>query len=313
MMSQDAVAESLYSSFGEDFRHVCSNPGIAHIEVHHNRILGSHLVPGLEVDADETDDGIRADIRIADEARLEHPVRICFGMLPETGLQRINLKIDVGRSAEAAIVAHCAFPNAREIRHEMDAEISIGAGGQYSYFERHVHGEDGGVVLVPRTKVLVGKGARFNTEFELIKGRVGNMEIDLEGVCDDYATMEVMARIMGSGDDRILIREGATLEGEHSRGVLTSHIALSDNADAEVYNTLTATGAYSRGHVDCKEIVRGNARARAVPVVDVKNPKAHVTHEAAIGSVDSKQLQTLMSRGLNEEEASDLIIQGLLS
>ena len=51
----------------------------------------------------------------------------------------------------------------------------------------------------------------------------------------------------------------------------------------------------------------------ATPVVEVKHPKAHVTHEAAIGSVDTKQLETLMSRGLGEEEAIDLIVQGLLS
>ncbi|HPB48623.1 MAG TPA: SufD family Fe-S cluster assembly protein, partial [Exilispira sp.] len=41
-------------------------------------------------------------------------------------------------------------------------------------------------------------------------------------------------------------------------------------------------------------------------------PKAQVTHEAAIGSVDSKQLETLMSRGLSEDEAVDLIVSGLL-
>jgi hypothetical protein len=65
--------------------------------------------------------------------------------------------------------------------------------------------------------------------------------------------------------------------------------------------------------VDCKEIVQNEGSARAVPIVDVKHPKAHVTHEASIGSVDSKQLQTLMSRGLSEDEAVELIIQGLLS
>jgi Fe-S cluster assembly scaffold protein SufB len=53
--------------------------------------------------------------------------------------------------------------------------------------------------------------------------------------------------------------------------------------------------------------------ARAIPVVEVRHPKAHVTHEAAIGSVDSKQLQTLMSRGLSEDAAVDLIVQGLLA
>ena len=48
-----------------------------------------------------------------------------------------------------------------------------------------------------------------------------------------------------------------------------------------------------------------------MPVVEVNHPLAHITHEAAIGSVDSKQLQTLMSRGLDEDEATDLIIEGL--
>ena len=88
---------------------------------------------------------------------------------------------------------------------------------------------------------------------------------------------------------------------------------MRDNAKAEVYNIMKATAPYARGHVDCKEIIQGNGVATAIPVVEVKHPKAHVTHEAAIGSVDSKQLQTLMARGLDEEEAVELIIDGLLS
>jgi hypothetical protein len=85
-----------------------------------------------------------------------------------------------------------------------------------------------------------------------------------------------------------------------------------NEASAEVYNELTASAAGAQGHVDCNEIVQDNGRAKAIPVVDVRHPRAHVTHEAAIGSVDSKQLQTLMSRGLSEEEAVEMIIQGLL-
>jgi Fe-S cluster assembly scaffold protein SufB len=64
--------------------------------------------------------------------------------------------------------------------------------------------------------------------------------------------------------------------------------------------------------VDCKEIIKDQGRASAVPVVEVAHPRAHITHEAAIGSVDSKQLETLMSRGLDEDQASELIIAGLL-
>ena len=61
-----------------------------------------------------------------------------------------------------------------------------------------------------------------------------------------------------------------------------------------------------------KEIVQDQAVARATPVVDVRHPRARVTHEAALGSVDSRQLQTLMARGMTEDEAVDLIIRGLL-
>ncbi len=95
--------------------------------------------------------------------------------------------------------------------------------------------------------------------------------------------------------------------------MLTSKIAVRDEASAEIYNRITAEAPYARGHVDCKEIVKDNGTATAIPVVDVRNSLAHVTHEAAVGSVDKKQLETLMARGLDEDEASELIIQGLLS
>ncbi|MEJ2629192.1 MAG: SufD family Fe-S cluster assembly protein, partial [bacterium] len=98
-----------------------------------------------------------------------------------------------------------------------------------------------------------------------------------------------------------------------ARGVLTTNIAVREQAQAIIKNTLIAKAAGARGHVDCKEIVQDQGLAKAIPMVEVRHPKAHVTHEAAIGSVDSKQLETLMARGLNENDATDLIIEGLLN
>jgi len=58
--------------------------------------------------------------------------------------------------------------------------------------------------------------------------------------------------------------------------------------------------------VDCVEIVRDQAVASAVPVVRVTDDQAQVTHEAAIGTVDKKELETPMARGLDEEAAVDV-------
>jgi len=189
----------------------------------------------------------------------------------------------------------------------------VGRNARYSYFERHYHSDEGMIRVVPLAKIELADGARFSTEFELLKGRVGVIDIDYSTICQAGSSAEMKARIFGRLNDRIKIREAAVLEGEASRAVLTTHIAVRDEAVADINNEIIAKAPYSRGHVDCKEIIQGNGVARAVPVVEVRNPKAHVTHEAAIGSVDSKQLQTLMARGLSEDEAVDLIIQGLLS
>jgi Fe-S cluster assembly scaffold protein SufB len=70
--------------------------------------------------------------------------------------------------------------------------------------------------------------------------------------------------------------------------------------------------AGARGHVDCMEIVRDRARVSANPMVKVSHPQAKVTHEAAIGSVDHQQLETLMARGLSPDAAVDLIVSGIL-
>ncbi len=292
---------------------VMMSPDVAHLMIDQNKVLSSHLLPGLLVNVKELDDGIDAKITVKEGAVIEKPVHMCFGVLPQKGVQRIVLDIGIEKNAKVSILAHCTFPNAVDVKHLMDARIHVGQGAEYGYFERHVHGEQGGVQVYPKAIVEVEQNARFRTEFELLRGRVGAIAIDYETTCRAGGVMEMIARINGTGTDVIKIKEVGHLVGERARGALTTKIAVRDDARAEVYNKLIASAPYARGHVDCKEIVQDNAVAHAIPIVEVNHPKAHVTHEAAIGSVDTKQLETLMARGLTEEEASELIIEGMLS
>ena len=311
-VANDQMITDLYSTTDTD-ADVLKDPEVAYLVVHHNQVLGAHLIPGLEVDVHELEDGIDAKIRLHKGTIVKKPVHFCFGMFPGTGVQRILLDVNIESGSQIALLAHCTFPNAVDVQHIMDATINIGEDAQYSYLERHIHGDKGGVRVYPTAKVKLARGAKFKTEFELLKGRVGKIYVDYSTICQTYSVMEMTARINGTGDDLIEIKEAGHLAGEGARGVLTSRIAVRENAKAEVYNDLKATAPYTRGHVDCKEIIQGNGVARAIPIVHVAHPKAHVTHEAAIGSVDNKQLETLMARGLSEDDAVDLIIEGLLS
>lgn len=319
-MSQDTMAAvspeqrgALIAELLASIKHSHYGPDEAHIEIHGNEVLGVHLVEGLEVVSRSLPDGVDVDIRVKKGVTIAKPVHFCFGILPEQGVQRIVSRTVIEEGAHARFMAHCTFPNAVDVRHTMEATISIEANASLSYLERHVHGPEGGLTIVPVTRVTVAQDARFSTEFELVEGAAGVIELDYAAVCHVGAVVDMKTRVYGRLNDRIHIREAAVLEGEGSVAVLTSHIALKDDAYANIENEITANAPFCRGHVDCKEILQGRARARAVPIVVVNDNRAHVTHEAAIGSVDSKQLETLQSRGLDEDQATDLIIKGLLS
>ncbi len=309
-MNTDAAIRELFESIAAE-RAIMDDPDIAHVVIDQNRVLGMKSVPGLHVDVEEKTEGVAAVIRLDEGVVLKKTVHLCFGVLPERGVQHIEMDVDIGAGAGISVLAYCSFPNAVDVRHIMDGRIRVREGAAYTYFERHFHSPAGGIYVRPKAVVAIERGGRFKTEFELIKGRVGSLDIDYETTCAEKSVMDMTARITGSKDDRIVIHETGRLAA-YATGVLTSKVALRDDARAEVYNTITANGPYARGHVDCKEIVRDRAVAIAVPVVEVRDPRAHVTHEAAIGSVDSRQLQTLMSRGLSEDQATDLIIAGLL-
>lgn len=308
----DADLRELYRT-SELEENTLKDPEVGHLAINLNKIISMKKIAGLKVDVQEREDGISLSIHVKEKTIIHKPVHLCFGVLSETGVQKIILQVHVGKGARIPILAHCVFPNATHVKHIMDANITIEAGAEYTYLERHFHGMHGGVEVYPEAKVLLGERARFKTDFELLKGRVGKIEIDYEMVCGEKSVMEMTTKIKGMADDVISIKETGRLKGEGARGVLTTRVAVSDSALANVYNKLIAEAPYSRGHVDCKEIVQGNAVATATPVVEVRHPKAHITHEAAIGSVDAKQLETLMARGLGEDRAVELIIDGLLS
>ncbi|MCK4475548.1 MAG: SufD family Fe-S cluster assembly protein [Methanophagales archaeon] len=95
--------------------------------------------------------------------------------------------------------------------------------------------------------------------------------------------------------------------------MIKTRAVLKDRAKAEVIGETYGNAPFARGHVDCVEVLTGKeATAKAIPIVSVRDEHAKVTHEAAIGSVDKKQMETLMARGLTEEEAIDVIVRGIL-
>ncbi len=293
-------------------RSVLADAETAHLSVSSSSILSSRLVPGIDVQAKELRNGISAKVTVREGVKLAKPVHLCFGVLHKKGTQRIMMDVKLEKNSAATFIAHCIFPKAEKVRHLMDATVDIGEGAEMRYSETHYHGLFGGIEVVPKLRVQVGKNGRYFTDFTLTTGRVGTLGIDYEVSAGEGAVVELTARVFGHGNDDIKIREKVVLAGESARGMIKARVAIEDDATAEITGITEGNAADSRGHVDCMEIVKDRAVAKAIPLVQVTHPLAKVTHEAAIGSVDKRQMETLMAHGLSPEEAVDVIVKGIL-
>ena len=286
---------------------------IATLVVHENRVLSVNQAEGIRIKWEQKEKGIRAELTVEEGKKIKHPVHLCFGILPKEGLQEIVLKVNVQDGAEVGIIAHCIFPSAVNIIHKMDADIKIGDSAKFYYHETHYHGDFGGIKVVPKAKVEVGKKSVYQNTFSLIEGCVGRLDFNYEVSCGEKSITELVAKVYGKKEDDIKILEKVNLNGREARSLIKSRLVLRDKARAEVIGETYGNAPLARGHVDCTEIVDGEeAIAKAIPIVSVNNKEAKVTHEAAIGSIDKKQMQTLMARGLNEEEAVKVIVRGIL-
>jgi len=310
MSELDALMKAFGESGGDSG--ILANKEVAHFVVSGHSILSMQSVEGLEVNAKETLTGISASIRVREGTKIQNPIHLCFGILHKKGNQKIKMDVRLEKNASAYFIAHCIFPKAEKVKHIMDAVVDIGEDAEMRYSETHYHGLYGGIEVIPKAVVKIAKNGRYFTDFTLITGRVGKLGIDYSVEAGENAIAELTAKIFGHADDDIKIKEAVLLQGENSRGLIKTRVAIEDEATAEITGITEGNAAGARGHVDCMEIVKDKAMAKAIPIVNVRNPLAKVTHEAAIGSVDKKQLETLMARGLTPEEAVDVIVKGIL-
>jgi len=310
MERQDDLLRALYTVYGD--AGTLLDPRTAHLVVEGRDVLSRQEIPGVEIRTEPQDEALIAEVRVADGARVTSPIHTCVGILGVQGAQRIRLRLVLGRQSSASLLAHCLFPNAEAARHVMEAEIEVGEGAELHYSEGHYHGTSGGVEVYPRARVRVGPHARYLADFSLLTGRVGRLMLDYTIEAAAHAVVEINARVFGHGSDEIRLRDEVILAGEEARGLVRTRVAVEDEASAEVVGITHGRAAGARGHMDCLELVRDRARALAEPIVDVSHPLAKVTHEAAVGTVDQKQLETLMAHGLAPEEAVDVIITGIL-
>ena len=96
--------------------------------------------------------------------------------------------------------------------------------------------------------------------------------------------------------------------------IISKSIALNGGeADYRGTVNITKKAEHSKAIVKCDTIILDkNSKSDTIPQNKVSNKTSNIEHEATVSKIDKDKLFYLMSRGINEEKAKELIIMGFI-
>ncbi len=236
-------------------------------------------------------------------------------ILTETGLDDVVYNdFYIGDNAEVEIVAGCGIHNcgSEKSQHDGIHTFYIGKNCKVKYVEKH-YGEGEGTgerILNPQTVVHIGAGS--SAEMEMVQiGGVDSTKRDTEAYLDDGAKLLITERLLTENTQFAESNVIIDMNGKDSSCRVISR-SIGKDESKQIFHPIVKGNAPCRAHVQCDSIIMGDAKITSIPEIDANDGDAQLVHEAAIGKINSDQLLKLMTFGLNEEQAEEVIVEGFL-
>lgn len=253
------------------------------------------------------------DIYVKENTKFEY-VHIPV-IITESGLKDVVYNdFYIGKNANVVIIAGCGIHNEHhnDAQHDGIHRFFLEEGAKVKYIEKH-YGEGDGKgkrILNPVTEVYLKEGATLEMESVQIKG-VDSTIRETKAVQESDTSFVVTEKIMTHGLQKAKTIFNVELNGENASTKVTSRSVATENSVQE-FNSKITGNKKCFGHVECDAIIKDKARVIATPEIVANDVDANLIHEAAIGKIAGEQLMKLMTLGLTEQEAENVIINGFL-
>lgn len=221
----------------------------------------------------------------------------------------------IGEDCDIIIVAGCGISNcgSDDSRHDGIHSFHVGKNSRVLYIERH-YGEGTGRgkrLMNPTTVIELEEGAHMELETTQIAG-IDDTIRKTEATLKAGSDILVHDKILTAGDQRAVASIMVEMNGDDSHCDIISRGVAKEDSYQEVVLGISGNAACS-GHAECDSIIMDRGVIKATPQLTATNVEASLIHEAAIGKIAGEQMDKLMTLGLTEKEAEDMIVKGFLS
>lgn len=220
----------------------------------------------------------------------------------------------IGENSDVVIVAGCGIHNktCKDSVHNGIHSFHLSKNSKVRYIERHV-GEgngSGGKILNPVTKIFLGENAQMTMETTQLGGVTSTTRKTIAKLKDN-SKLNIQENLLTTQSQIAKTNFKVELLGKNSGVEVVSHSVAKDNSYQEFKSNIIGKNQCF-GHVECDGILLDNARITSLPMIDAQNKDASLVHEAAIGKIAGDELTKLMTLGLTQKEAEEIIIEGFL-
>lgn len=250
-------------------------------------------------------------IRAKAGTKITEPVQSCL-FIDKAGIsQNVHNIVVVEEGAELHIISGCATAHgAKESAHLGISEFYVHKGGKLTFTMIHNWSVD--TAVRPRSAGVLEEDAVFLSNYVLLK---------------PVKDLQMYPKLTLKGENSVARFNSVIVAPEGSYIDCGNRIEMqAPNTRAEIIaRTLTTGGTIinrgyigaesvpARGHLECKGLILGGGRIHAIPELDSDQDGVELSHEAAVGKIAQEEIEYLMARGLDEDEATSTIVRGFLN
>ncbi|MEW6193153.1 MAG: SufD family Fe-S cluster assembly protein [Bacillota bacterium] len=251
-------------------------------------------------------------VRVLPGVAARYPVQASLYIGHEGLAQKVRNLVIVEEGASLDLITGCATGAfVHRGLHVGITETYVKKGGKLTSTMIHNWGED--VVVRPRGATLVEEDGVFLSNYVCLSGVKSLLMYPVTNLAGRDAVARYNTILIAPPGTKMDTGSKVNLGAPGARAEL---IARTITTGGEIISRghIVAEVAGVRGHLECRGLMLSErGRIYAIPELEALVANVELSHEAAVGKIAEEEIEYLMARGLDEDEATATIVRGFLN
>jgi len=250
-------------------------------------------------------------IRARAGVKTSQPIQSCLYIASDKISQNVHNLVIAEEDSDLKVITGCSTaPHLNTGLHIGVSEFYVKKNACLTFTMIHDWGKN--VDVRPRTTVYVEEGGIFISNYICLRP-AGTIQMYPTTILQGEGAIARMNSVIVSHPDSHIDMGGRViLQAPKSRAEIISR-AITSGGTIIARGSLIGKAKEIRAHLECKGLILNDGLMHAIPEIEGYVPGVEMSHEAAVGKIDPREIEYLMARGLDEETAVSTIVRGFLN